>query len=990
MASRKAGVIQISLNAGTAAFLADMDKANAKIIQFGQKAREAGSHTVSSMQASSAAIRLLENPMGSNIRAVERFLATTLKLGPVLQNAFPIAGGLAFGFMLAEQAEHVTKFFKDIRDANEKAAGAWRALGSAGRLSNDELRVSIDRVNLEIAKLEGKRENTLKLMLDEARVAADHLGQSLNKAFAEFSKFADENSVGAFRQFLGEGSTYDVRMMAGGNTGTAGIQTKLERAGLEGAVKIGQAKTPAEIAAAETARDVELHRILNGELADANRLLEQYAKLAAPTLHPVNIGPGMTRMESFPGKDETQAIAQMKHYVEVLQSQNEAISLNAKLREATARKDIDTARTDNAKLDRPLEKMTAELVSRVAEAKAKLDAAGGDEAGKVIARGMAEAAKAITTVNDRLRIQKQALLDVSPNKSSTGRSFLQLTTEEASYESEAAFKDKVQEVNSKLADQLTNQRMINGAIGEGWDAMAKVNAELLVMHDFTPTQYNDPSHAAEIQAARERALAVEIAKHTEETNRANLATRDQITLETKLAQVESLGAEAVRLATLQHSIAIMQRNGATKESIQLAIDLNNAERAREVSKQIADIDQQIAALKRLTAAYGQGEEAVRKAELENKLDALKRQGPASLTGSQAIMLANTEAENKAAEAAGKRVTQYADQLHQLQLENDELDKMLKNGANIADIERTRREILDAELKIMVQQQLAQRDLSSGMRAFFLEMQQQAKSAAAIEYEALNSALDKTSENLTRALTGQKTEWAKMFQGIGRDMLKQSIKSGLQTGLGALGDLIPGVKGAKDAARKASDLSKIGHTAANPWFVRVVGTGNGPGNGDFGGEVTPTGPGNILFGNGGLLGTGQVPKATGGFLNILKGLAGIGGPAAGSGSTPDVSSTISYPEMAGGGNAQPNQVYSWNENGKELFMSGAGGHIANAAQTRQMLGGSRGGDTYIDARGTDPGTVEQRVRIAMRDTYAESVSGSVRAYHQQSARTPQRG
>src|SRR5256885_1201023 len=103
--AKRIGQISINISAGTAQFVLDMEKANATVKKFGADAtgsmrgagnatKELGSHTVTSMQASSAAIR--EAFGGSNIRAVERFLATTVGLGPILQKLFPLVGGAAF------------------------------------------------------------------------------------------------------------------------------------------------------------------------------------------------------------------------------------------------------------------------------------------------------------------------------------------------------------------------------------------------------------------------------------------------------------------------------------------------------------------------------------------------------------------------------------------------------------------------------------------------------------------------------------------------------------------------------------------------------------------------------------------------------------------------------------------------------------------------------------------------------------------------------
>ena len=87
----KAGQIVVNLTLGQAQFFMDLAKAKVGIKDFGAvgKAaaqeveasatraaiamREAGAHTVSSVQATSGALRTLEGNFGNNIRAVELF-----------------------------------------------------------------------------------------------------------------------------------------------------------------------------------------------------------------------------------------------------------------------------------------------------------------------------------------------------------------------------------------------------------------------------------------------------------------------------------------------------------------------------------------------------------------------------------------------------------------------------------------------------------------------------------------------------------------------------------------------------------------------------------------------------------------------------------------------------------------------------------------------------------------------------------------------------
>src|ERR1700693_1863731 len=144
--AKKVGLISINLQAGTAQFNANMGAAKASIGALGAAAKAAGAAhvaaghaTVSSMQATSASIRLLEGGMTNNLRAVERFVASTLKLGPILQAAFPVVGALAFAGLVVSMGEKVYAFFKKASEGPVRVADAFRELNNSLRLTNDQL-----------------------------------------------------------------------------------------------------------------------------------------------------------------------------------------------------------------------------------------------------------------------------------------------------------------------------------------------------------------------------------------------------------------------------------------------------------------------------------------------------------------------------------------------------------------------------------------------------------------------------------------------------------------------------------------------------------------------------------------------------------------------------------------------------------------------------------------------------------------------------------
>jgi hypothetical protein len=199
------------------------------------------------------------------------------------------------------------------------------------------------------------------------------------------------------------------------------------------------------------------------------------------------------------------------------------------------------------------------------------------------------------------------------------------------------------------------------------------------------------------------------------------------------------------------------------------------------------------------------------------------------------------------------------------------------------------------------------------------------------------------------------------------MLQQSIKSGLQTGLGALGKHVPGLAGKPDFT-----TSNPGHVIVDNFNVSAASPGS-------------SGNGGGLFGGGSL---------GGGAFSLLKSLLGHGGGT-------DVSSSVSYPGagdaaeslgswfgggLASGGDMDPGKIYNLAEGGEgEWVMPKRSSTVTPASKM--------GGDTHyhaykVDARGAEIG-VEHRVAQAIAMAHDEAVKNSIRATHERSTRTPKR-
>jgi hypothetical protein len=353
--AKRVGTIEIAIDAGTAQFLVEMDKANVKLQQFGKGgvdagnqlklvgkgAQEAGHATVTGMQAASSAIR--EAFGGANIRAVERFLTTIPGVSQALKVAFPLVGGLALGQLLVDMGEKAVEFFKKMEDGPRRLAAAFRTLNAPLQLANDEMALANDRLSNEIAKLEGRHENTLKIALDEAKVAADKLAESLDKDLDALGKLLKEENLGFFKSLLtGQRST------SGDEEGIARFRAQLADVFREGNAKIRSASTVEQKDAAEAERNIAIQRTYNGELERRNKILAEAERLQA--MHEgKNQAPTYQQYVQNPGKyapygaqattpDQSAFIREQKGVIDQLQGEYDKVGLMTANEKLTGRK----------------------------------------------------------------------------------------------------------------------------------------------------------------------------------------------------------------------------------------------------------------------------------------------------------------------------------------------------------------------------------------------------------------------------------------------------------------------------------------------------------------------------------------------------------------------------------------------------------------------------------------------------------------------------
>ncbi|HEV2463542.1 MAG TPA: hypothetical protein VGT04_07045 [Acidobacteriaceae bacterium] len=211
--SNAAGEAEIVLKANTASYSAGIEKARRQLNQFGVESVRVGHATVAPWMASSAAIRVLEGNVTNNIRAAERFVATLPGVQTALLKAFPVVGAVALGGVLMKLGKDVYDFVEKTEQMPKAIRTAFQSMNDQGRLANDTLRLTDDRLANQIALLEGKPQNNLAIALDQDRLMADKLSDSLQRVNDQVARVLKANSNGPLEQLLGKGTTAGVEGM---------------------------------------------------------------------------------------------------------------------------------------------------------------------------------------------------------------------------------------------------------------------------------------------------------------------------------------------------------------------------------------------------------------------------------------------------------------------------------------------------------------------------------------------------------------------------------------------------------------------------------------------------------------------------------------------------------------------------------------------------------------------------------------------------------
>lgn len=558
--SASAGRISINLSAGTAQFVVDMDKANAKIREMGS----AHAHTVSDVQATSAALRTLEGGVTNNLRAAENFLAKTLQLGGVLKTAFPVVGAIALGgviFELGKKVAEVIDGMVKLSEAPKRIAQEFTDLTQPIRVANDELAVSNDQLRNDIAKLEGKPQNNLAKALDQAVASSDKLAESLSRAFEQQQKLLEGESVGAIKGFFTNNApTSDLV------DGSKKLRADLTQVTLDTNDKLDgttDKKQRADIANAATSQRIALVQKYIATLKDLRATAEGVQKQNdAPPGQVVSVISGVAiRGDSRPnGQDQTNRLAQIKGATAEAQQLLNGIRLQQENESLTARKGTLETSASNAKLGAPYNDAVSELQARLSGLQGERNAAStGNPLMEAIAKGAAAATAKVEELNKRLTESHQKTLNP-----------VQVAT--------------IGNLERSIA--LTE---LQKSSSDKWNATLK--------------EIERGSQEVSDKVAQELRLRDEL-----------LGRMDEEIAEAKLlSKAETDGAEAVFQAQLKIKLAKIP-DDAVRVKTQA---LDEAEHAAAIQKTVTELNRETDATNRLKDAVLGGEQARRQAELAN-------------------------------------------------------------------------------------------------------------------------------------------------------------------------------------------------------------------------------------------------------------------------------------------------------------------------------------------------------------------------------------
>jgi hypothetical protein len=805
-----------------------------------------GAHGVPMQTAASGAVRLAEGQL--SIRASERFLTGTLGLGGALQSIFPLIGAAATIGALGElvsRAANLYEEFKKLQEAPARINQEFGGLNQTLQMGNDQLRVSNDRLENEIATLEGKPQNGLKLALDEATQAADSLAQSLGRDIDQLQKLLEQEQIGSVKGFLTLTAPTTQTVEANKK-----LQNDLVNIDIQTAQKSRATEDPAAREAIARAGTEQRRARIEQEIKDAQKALDdakaRQAAIEEPRGPTVAVISGVPIQANARGlqESETNNVTQLERRLDALLQIEPRFGLTQTNQDLTQKKAKLDASKSAADLSRPFADKMHELSAQIEALKSNLAAIGKTDTAETLAKSWGKAQEEIAKLNSELAKHHQSLTQKQKDDLTAKQLQVDLT------KAQVEWKTKLDQTTTSIENRVAALKIQTAAIGKGAAAQREAFIQTKLMETLGG-KFNDEefqkTHQPDIKKL-ETGFGEDFDKQKASQLTQNLLKiHDQIDLEKSLAAVQRLGADAINTVTLAYRLRALAAQGATTAEIKAEIDLFNAKKANQSSAGLANIEQQIDATRRLSAAQLQGAEEYRQAQLHLKYEQMQREGASPQEIQKTRSLDELQYRQQIASDALQSGMALKNHLDQLNTEIGYLQSIKLSGDEELAREISLKNLEEQRTQILSQQALAVGSARDGMVAFFREMATQAESSAQMVHDAFRSAFGGINDELSKLMTGQKTNWASFLQNLGAQIskmglqgLEHTIAAKIQGTLGTAGQNAPGSPQAqaKGVGGVIATLGKIfgagdgtlkrdGNTPATALFVTLAGANGIP-------------------------------------------------------------------------------------------------------------------------------------------------------------------
>jgi hypothetical protein len=217
------------------------------------------------MQQSRESVRLLSEELGLGIpRGLQGIISKLPGLSTAMTAAFDAVVVFALAKTIYEVGEKIVEFVHKTEEAAKKNAAAWEE--SHGKLEKelDTLTLTGAKLDETYDKMAKKPSNALALALDDARVTADTLADSLKSDLGLMDKLFADTSVSKWQILLGQygegGNTDDTHTML------EGYRTRMNNAERSAREAVRGATTPEGAQSAQSVGQAEVDGIVKEAL----------------------------------------------------------------------------------------------------------------------------------------------------------------------------------------------------------------------------------------------------------------------------------------------------------------------------------------------------------------------------------------------------------------------------------------------------------------------------------------------------------------------------------------------------------------------------------------------------------------------------------------------------------------------------------------------------------------------------------------------------